>query len=216
MVNHEKIGKELKQKAKSKGDFVTVNFENVDDLLKSLSYFFYRKHHEWIAICFINKNFKCHHIWFNKGPNYTSVTLGLTPFDIVDYAEEFDCKHILIVHNHPASGKMHEKHFTRYENIIANKHLQRKILGFSDQDNTMAEDYDLYLQENHLKLTKVVFVAGKYKVSTTHRDQEVVNNIRKNKYLFGGLIVNLEENESSGCLVIPLIIMGILLSIMFF
>jgi len=39
-MNHKKIGKELNQKAKSKNNLVTVNFENINNLLKSLSYFF--------------------------------------------------------------------------------------------------------------------------------------------------------------------------------
>lgn len=58
------------------------------------------KKHEWVAVGFADEN-SVKATWFNKGPNKTSVGLYLSPENIVAHCKDFDCKLVLILHNHP-------------------------------------------------------------------------------------------------------------------
>jgi hypothetical protein len=195
-MNHKELGMRLKQSANAGGNFVLVNIDNMYNLLEVLSYFFYKKHHEWAAICFINQNFVCNKIWFNKGPDHTTVSLGLSPEEIIEFGIKFKSKYIVVAHNHPASNKMLPNYKTRFENIQANKRLQKEIFDFSDQDIKSAHYYQAYLHENQLGSAEAVFVAGSYKISG---DETIVNNFTENK----------KVNIGCGCLT-PAIVLAIL------
>lgn len=177
-MNHKELGYKLKESAKAKGNFVTVDINNVYNLLQSLSHFFYKKHHEWAAICFLNENFVCNQIWFNKGPDHTTVSLGLAPKEIIEYGVKYEAKYIIIAHNHPASSKLIPDYKIKFENIQANKELQRELFNFSDQDSKSANYYGSYLQENGLGFADVVFVAGDYKI---FGNEEIVENFEENR-----------------------------------
>ena len=61
---------------------------------------FKHKKHEWVAVGFADhSNVKA--TWFNKGPNRTSVDVFLSPEQVVTHCKRFDCKLVLILHNHP-------------------------------------------------------------------------------------------------------------------
>lgn len=191
-MNHESYGKRLKKSAKAKGNFVSVDIYNVYNLLHTLSYFFYKKHHEWVAISFLNENFKCNKIWFNKGPDHTNVSLNLDPKEIIEYAERFNSKYIIISHNHPASSKLIPNYKTKHENIQANKRLQKELFDFSDQDLKSANVYNSYIDKAGLGFAEAVFVAGDYKISG---NKKLVDNFSENN-----------TSQNIGCLTTSLVI----------
>lgn len=95
-----------------------VNISNVYNLLQSLSYFFYRKKHEWCAVCFLDKDFNCNNtIWFNKGPDNRSVTFLLPINQIITKAKRLNAHYIITMHNHPLSVSDIPSYGTRSANI---------------------------------------------------------------------------------------------------
>lgn len=91
-MDNEILGKKLKKLAKAKGNCVEVDIQNVFNTLDALSHFFYRKKHEWIAICFFTEQFRCRLIWFNKGVDRYLAQIGISHQEVIDKAKSLDIK----------------------------------------------------------------------------------------------------------------------------
>lgn len=172
-MQHEALGNELKKKARAEGNFVPVNIKNVYHLLETLSVFFYRKHHEWSAICFLKQDFLCNRIWFNKGPNRTIVQRGLQPEEVVTKASKLDTQYIIVAHNHPVSSKDLPDYGSRSANIQASYDLKEQQFGFSAQDNLTFDYYSEYISQVGLGYADAVFVAGDYQI---YGDEAIIDN----------------------------------------
>ena len=181
-MTNESIGKELKKFAKARGNFVKVDIQNVHNCLNSLSYFFYRKKHEWIAICFIDQEFICKLIWFNKGHNYQAATIDLPIIDAIEVAKKNNIKYIVLSHNHPVSSNYLPDQGSRRANIQASYALKSGLLGFSQQDKISGSYWQNTLQENEIGYADALFVAGNYKIIG---DTNLIDNYNQNKPTFG-------------------------------
>ena len=177
-MNSHTLGTALKKEAKASGSFVQVDVANVYDTLAALSHFFYRKKHEWMAICFLDKGFSCRLIWFNKGPSHTMVPMGLSAEDIIAAARNIDARHVVVAHNHPISSYDMPDYGTRRMNIQASRARKRAILGFSDMDTSLDLVLEPSLREEGIGYAAAVFVAGEYKL---HGDDCLLENYNANR-----------------------------------
>ena len=177
-MDYKREGKRLKKKAKSKGNFVSVNIPNSYALMETLAHFFYQKHHEWAAICFLDSTYSCKKIWFNKGPDHTTVSLGLTPEQIVNKASNIKAQNIIIAHNHPVSSKDMPNYTSKSASIRAQKQLKRQQFGFSPQDKLSGAHYDAELTTKELNVAEAVFVAGSYQIEG---EAKIVDTYKRNR-----------------------------------
>lgn len=203
----------LKDKAKSSGGFVEVNISDVYSLFESLFYFFHGKHHEWVAICFLNENFTTTHIWFNKGPDRNKVTHHLTPEEILKYARNFNSKYIITHHNHIASSKQipNYESNTKRRNISAHKNLSEEIFGFSDQDINSLNYYSNFFDDYDIKVATGVHVTEiGHKILSPIGEQEIVKNYERYRDFYKRKMK--DNSNSSGCLAINTLILIFLLS----
>ena len=177
-MNNEATGKELKKLARARGNFVKVNIPNFYNTLDTLSYFFYRKKHEWIAICFIDNEFLCRLIWFNKGTNHQAANIELSVEEAIEVARKNDINYIVLSHNHPVSSYGLPDYGSRRLNIQASYDLKAGLLGFSDQDKISGAYWQNVLNETGIRYADAVFVAGTYKISG---DSQLIENYNQNK-----------------------------------
>lgn len=164
-MNNEATGKGLKKLARARGNFVKVNISNLYNALDTLSYFFYRKKHEWIAICFIDEDFFCRLIWFNKGVNHQAVNIELPLEEAVVVARENNIKYIVLSHNHPVSSYDLPDYGSRRLNIQASYELKAGLLGFSAQDKISGAHWQSVFNEAGIGYADAVFAAGNYEIS---------------------------------------------------
>jgi len=175
---YEGIGNRLKKKADSDGKIVSVRINNLYGLLQSLSRFFYRKHHEWIALAFVREDYSTRKIWFNKGSNRKHAQYGLDPPELLKYARRFDAELIIDGHNHPVSSKDIPDYGSRRANIAATYRQKEASFGFSDTDNASTANYSTFLEDHGIKHADVVYVAGDYQI---RGDQEVIDRFSREK-----------------------------------
>lgn len=177
-MNNEAIGKELKRLAKSHGNFIHVDIADIYNTLDTLSYFFYRKKHEWIAICFIDEEFICRLIWFNKGVSRQATHIGLSPEEAITQSENHNTKYIILAHNHPVSSFDLQDYGSRRLNIQASYDLKAGLLDFSEQDKISGNMWYSTLDEKGIRYADAVFVAGEYKISG---NAELIENYEGSK-----------------------------------
>lgn len=172
------LGNALKRIAKASGNFVQVDIVNVYNTLDTLSRFFHGKKHEWIAICFLDENFTCNLIWFNKGSTHQEVSIGLSPLEAIKKAQEYGHKYIIVAHNHPISSHDLPNYGRRKLNIQASYAHKRALLNFSNQDISSGSKWVDILSKEGIAYVETVFVAGTYK---TYGDRGLIDNYNMNK-----------------------------------
>jgi len=184
-MNNEITGKELKKFAKARGNFVKTNIHNLYNTLDVLAHFFYRKKHEWIAICFIDEDFFCKLIWFNKGANHKTANIELPLNEAVAVAKKNNIKYVVLSHNHPVSSYDLPDYGSRRLNIQASYDLKAGLLGFSDQDKISGAHWRSIFNEAGVRYADAVFVAGNYQING---DSQIVENYNQNKPAIGCFI----------------------------
>lgn len=177
-MNSQRLGDYFKKQAKPSGNYVNIEIDNVYETLRALAAFFYRKKHEWVAICFLNANFVCKSIWFNKGSDHTQARLGLTVQDVGNRAEALKCKYVIIAHNHPISSFNMPRHSTRRENIAASYAQKELQFGFSATDRRTGETWRAYLVSRNIGFAQAVIVAGDILLEG---NEEIIDNFRSNR-----------------------------------
>lgn len=175
---YEDIGNKLKKKANSDGKVVSVRINNLYGLLQSLSRFFYRKHHEWVALAFVREDYSTRKIWFNKGSSHDEVQYGLDPPELLKYARRFNADLVIDGHNHPVSSKDIPDYGSRRANIAASYRQKEAQFGFSDTDDMSTSNYATFLEDHGIKHADVVYVAGDYQI---RGEQEVIDRFTKEK-----------------------------------
>lgn len=184
-------GKDLKEKAKPTGNFVPVEIDNVYELCQVMGEFFYGKKHEWIAVCFLDENFRCKLIWFNKGADHRSVPLLITPGEAISIAKSNHLKYLIIMHNHPLSSKIIPDYGSRRRNIEARYFYKEQLRDFSGADKAAARFWSDSLKMEGIGYADVVFVAGDYRIEG---DKEIIDNLKSNRPFLEKL------GTSGGCL----------------
>ena len=177
MIN-ETLGTQFKKIARVKGNFVETNICNLYNVLDTLSIFFYRKKHEWIAICFLDNEFICKLIWFNKGASHKSANIELSIEKAIEVAIEKNIKYIVLSHNHPISYQDLPDYGSRRLNIQASYDLKSGLLGFSDQDMISGSIWQSAFNDVGIGYADAVFVAGNYKISG---DSQLIDNYNQHK-----------------------------------
>ena len=175
---YENIGNKLKKKADSDGKIVSVRIDSLYGLLQSLARFFYQKHHEWVALAFVEEGFSTKKIWFNKGSDHTNVQYGLDPKEVLKYSRRFNAKQIIDAHNHPLSSKDRPDYGSRRANIAASYRQKEAKFGFSDTDNMSTANYSAFLEDHDIKHADVVYVAGDYEI---RGDEDMVNRFTQER-----------------------------------
>ncbi|MDD2402121.1 MAG: hypothetical protein PHI90_07330 [Clostridia bacterium] len=209
-MDNQQLGEWLKKRAKASGNYVSVEIDNVYNTLEALATFFYMKKHEWIAICFLDENFICKSIWFNKGMDHTQVHLGISVQEAVSHAKEIRCSFIITAHNHPISSFDRPQYNTRRENIAASYALKEAQFAFSETDETTATFWGTYLNSRKIGYAEVVLVAGDKLIQG---DEEIINNFSINKAKYSkNKIINSNNGDSNYMLFFLIVIFTVLLS----
>jgi len=91
----------FKSSLKPDGKFYTVS-EPLREWPRIAAGLLKGKKHEWIVVAFEREQ-RIVLVWANKGPNNSTVPLGLPMDSVVAMAKERGCSSILISHNHPNS-----------------------------------------------------------------------------------------------------------------
>jgi hypothetical protein len=140
--------------------------------------FFYRKKHEWFAVCFFDENFICRWIWIEKGHDRFSVTPKLFIEESINFSNHNGLKYAILAHNHPLSSL----DLPKYGNYInASYEYKKQSLAFSRADKQLFENWKELCGINNIEISHSLFVAGEIKIAGNYK---ILNNYNLNKPFF--------------------------------
>jgi hypothetical protein len=175
------VGEYLKVQAKAPYSFIDVSIKNAYSTIDSLSYFFYNKKHEWIAICFLDIDFKCHKIYVEKGEDNSMVSPKITITKAMYYAKKNKFCYIIFAHNHTLKPQILSHDGRRIVNIGTGEIGKKARLRFSESDKEVFKDWLEESRKYGIALAFCVFVAGSYHVEGS---RDILKNISFNKPFF--------------------------------
>jgi len=180
MLNFD-IGEYLKVHVKPPHCFIDVSIKNAYNTIDSLSYFFYNKKHEWIAICFLDFNYNCQKIYFEKGKNNSVVIPKITTDKVLRYASKNNYKNIIIAHNHTVKPFILSVDGKQKINIGTGLRGKRERLRFSEGDKEVYQNWLRESEKYGISLVFSVVVAGEFYLEGY---KNILRNISYHKPIF--------------------------------
>jgi hypothetical protein len=181
-MENQVLGNYLKYKAKSSGDFIPIYLPSAYHTIDVLTYFFFQKKHEWIAICFLDGEFQCHVMWIEKGIEeiFTSPSLNISM--AVKFAKINNFKNILLSHNHVVTTDDVSCFKSYGININSSIDVRnQQFLRFSEGDRNYSESYLEKCNQEGIGFASSVTVCGEYIVEG---GKKILKNIAANKPFF--------------------------------